>query len=127
MLVQSLPDEFGDCDLSAYLELRASDAVGPATASAITDAAAAGRLSDQAVTERLGGRTVLDYQDSVPHLADRFARYDLFVERFALSCLNRLQLRNNRQMVDLADPAGALRLVGTLDNPIARFGRRKRS
>ncbi|MEV0400420.1 GNAT family N-acetyltransferase [Actinoallomurus sp. NPDC050550] len=81
---------------------------------------------------------VADYQDSLPHLADRFARYDLFAERFALSCLNRLQLRNNRQMVDLADPAGALQLVGTLENPIARFarqglgraeasGRRKRS
>ncbi|GAB3980984.1 desferrioxamine E synthetase DesD [Actinoallomurus acanthiterrae] len=66
---------------------------------------------------------VADYQDSVPHLVDRFARYDLFAERFALSCLNRLQLRNNRQMVDLADPAGALQLVGTLDNPIARFAR----
>ncbi|MEV5707615.1 GNAT family N-acetyltransferase [Actinoallomurus sp. NPDC052274] len=70
---------------------------------------------------------VADYQDSVPHLADRFARHDLFAERFALSCLNRLQLRNNRQMVDLADPAGALQLVGTLDNPIARFARRRRA
>jgi siderophore synthetase component len=61
-----------------------------------------------------------DYQESVPHLADRFARYDLWTERFALSCLNRLQLRNNRQMVDLQDPAGALQLVGTLENPLAR-------
>ncbi|MCO5988089.1 IucA/IucC family siderophore biosynthesis protein [Actinoallomurus spadix] len=66
---------------------------------------------------------VTDYQDSVPHLADRFAKYDLFAERFALSCLNRLQLRNNRQMVDLADPAGALQFAGTLANPIARFAR----
>ncbi|MCO6010437.1 IucA/IucC family siderophore biosynthesis protein [Actinoallomurus purpureus] len=70
---------------------------------------------------------VLDYQDSVPHLADRFARHDLFAERFALSCLNRLQLRNNRQMVDLADPAGALQLIGTLENPIARFAPRPAS
>ena len=60
-----------------------------------------------------------DYQASVPHLAERFERYDLFTDRFALSCLNRLQLRNNRQMVDLEDPAGGLRLVGTLENPIA--------
>ncbi|WP_150255630.1 IucA/IucC family protein [Nocardiopsis deserti] len=64
---------------------------------------------------------VADYQASVPHLADRFARDDLFAERFALSCLNRLQLRNNRQMVDLQDPSGALQLVGTLENPIAGF------
>ncbi|MFE2230083.1 IucA/IucC family protein [Streptomyces kronopolitis] len=62
---------------------------------------------------------VLDYQASVPHLADKFARYDLFAEEFALSCLNRLQLRNNQEMVDLQDPAGALQLIGTLRNPLA--------
>ncbi|MEU6541847.1 IucA/IucC family siderophore biosynthesis protein [Streptomyces sp. NPDC046859] len=60
-----------------------------------------------------------DYQRSVPELAEKFERYDMFVPEFALSCLNRLQLRDNRQMVDLADPAGALQLVGTLKNPIA--------
>ncbi|MBT2482802.1 IucA/IucC family siderophore biosynthesis protein [Streptomyces sp. ISL-94] len=65
-----------------------------------------------------------DYQDSVPALADRFERYDLFAEEFALSCLNRLQLRNNKQMVDLADPAAALQLIGTLKNPVAPFARR---
>ncbi|MGW2812716.1 IucA/IucC family protein [Streptomyces sp. NPDC001415] len=68
-------------------------------------------------------RTVTDcvtaYQASKPELADRFKQYDLFAPDFALSCLNRLQLRNNEQMVDLADPAGALQLVGTLRNPIA--------
>jgi hypothetical protein len=36
---------------------------------------------------------------------------------FTLSCLNRLQLRNNRQMVDLTDPSGALQFAGTLPNP----------
>jgi siderophore synthetase component len=60
-----------------------------------------------------------EYQRSVPELADKFAQYDMFAPEFALSCLNRLQLRNNRQMVDLADPSGALQLVGTLKNPIA--------
>ncbi|MGK4584787.1 IucA/IucC family protein [Kitasatospora sp. HPMI-4] len=64
---------------------------------------------------------VADYRDSVPHLAERFTRYDPFAEEFPLSCLNRLQLRDNQQMVDLADPSGALQLVGTLRNPIARF------
>ncbi|GAA2633038.1 IucA/IucC family siderophore biosynthesis protein [Streptomyces axinellae] len=62
---------------------------------------------------------VTAYQKSAPHLADRFARYDLFTEEFALSCLNRLQLRNNQQMVDLQDPSGALQLTGTLHNPLA--------
>ncbi|MGY4980039.1 IucA/IucC family protein [Streptomyces sp. 900105755] len=61
------------------------------------------------------------YQASAPELADRFARYDMFAPEFALSCLNRLQLRDNRQMVDLADPSGALQLVGTLENPVAGF------
>lgn len=61
------------------------------------------------------------YQAAVPHLADRLRRYDMFAETFALSCLNRLQLRNNRQMVELSDPSGALQLVGELANPIARF------
>ncbi|MBE3000590.1 IucA/IucC family siderophore biosynthesis protein [Nocardiopsis sp. HNM0947] len=64
---------------------------------------------------------VTDYQASVPQLADKFERDSLFVDEFALSCLNRLQLRNNKQMVDLQDPAGALQLVGTLENPLARF------
>jgi siderophore synthetase component len=63
-----------------------------------------------------------DYRDSVPHLASRFERYDLFAPTFALSCLNRLQLRNNRQMVDLADPSAALQLVGDLDNPLTGSG-----
>ncbi|MEL0615698.1 GNAT family N-acetyltransferase [Cobetia marina] len=64
-----------------------------------------------------------DYQDAHPEMADKFARHDLFAPRFTLSCLNRLQLRNNQQMVDLTDPSGALQLKGELDNPIAAFAR----
>ncbi|MHC3470440.1 IucA/IucC family protein [Streptomyces sp. 7R007] len=62
-----------------------------------------------------------EYQDSTPELAGKFRQYDMFAPEFALSCLNRLQLRDNRQMVDLADPSGALQLVGTLKNPVAGF------
>ncbi|MFE1454261.1 IucA/IucC family protein [Streptomyces sp. NPDC058735] len=61
------------------------------------------------------------YQESTPSLADKFERYDMFAPEFALSCLNRLQLHDNQQMVDLSDPAGALQLVGTLKNPLAGF------
>lgn len=64
---------------------------------------------------------VRGYEESKPELSDRFAQYDMFAETFALSALNRLQLRNNRQMVDLSDPSAALQLVGDLVNPIARF------
>ncbi|MGW5970370.1 IucA/IucC family protein [Streptomyces sp. NPDC055186] len=79
--------------------------------------------AESVLTEDDFWRTVAEitreYQASVPELADKFARYDLFAPEFALSCLNRLQLRDNRQMVDLADPSGALQLVGTLKNPLA--------
>ncbi|MBV1946199.1 IucA/IucC family siderophore biosynthesis protein [Streptomyces sp. BV129] len=60
-----------------------------------------------------------EYQTANPQLAEKFELYDMFAPKFALSCLNRLQLRNNRQMVDLADPSGALQLIGTLQNPLA--------
>ncbi|MBQ0900999.1 IucA/IucC family siderophore biosynthesis protein [Micromonospora sp. U21] len=62
-----------------------------------------------------------DYLDRVPHLAERARRYDMFAPEFALSCLNRLQLRDNQQMIDLADPSAALQFVGTLTNPLARY------
>ncbi|MBL1098936.1 IucA/IucC family protein [Streptomyces coffeae] len=82
-------------------------------------------VDDGLLTEDAFWRTVADcvtaYQESAPQLADKFAQYDMFAEDFALSCLNRLQLRNNKEMVDLQDPAGALQLIGTLRNPIARF------
>lgn len=84
----------------------------------------AANLADEGVlTEDDFWRTVADvvreYQAATPELADRFRQYDMFAPEFALSCLNRLQLRDNKQMVDLADPAGALQLVGNLKNPIA--------
>lgn len=60
-----------------------------------------------------------EYQASAPEFAALFEEHDLFADRFDLSCLNRLQLRNNQQMVDLEDPSAALQLVGTLANPIA--------
>ncbi|MCB7137480.1 GNAT family N-acetyltransferase [Cellulosimicrobium marinum] len=45
---------------------------------------------------------------------------DLRAQRFAHSCLNRLQLRNTLQMVDLADQSASLLYAGTLANPAAR-------
>lgn len=66
---------------------------------------------------------VREYQDSHPELADEFAAHDLFAGDFPLSCLNRLQLRNNQQMLDLSDPSGGLQFSGRLDNPLAAFRR----
>ena len=70
---------------------------------------------------RTAAEAVRGYKAEHPELAEQFARHDLFAPDLELSCLNRLQLRNNRQMVDIADPAAALQLVGTLPNPIARY------
>jgi siderophore synthetase component len=81
---------------------------------------------DEETFWRTVAECVTDYQESVPQLADKFRQYDMFAESFALSCLNRLQLRNNQQMVDLADPAGALQLIGELKNPIAPYARSAR-
>ncbi|GAB3187052.1 GNAT family N-acetyltransferase [Nesterenkonia suensis] len=50
----------------------------------------------------------------------RRRRLDLRVPRYAQSCLNRLQLRNTRQMVDLDDASGSLIYSGELENPISR-------
>jgi siderophore synthetase component len=62
-----------------------------------------------------------DYERAHPDLAEKFARYDLFAPEFAHSCLNRLQLSNNEQMIDLLDPAKNLQFAGTLKNPVAPF------
>ncbi|WP_284754391.1 IucA/IucC family siderophore biosynthesis protein [Arthrobacter sp. efr-133-R2A-120] len=64
---------------------------------------------------------VREYQERHPELAEQFARHDLFAPDFELSCLNRLQLRNNQHMLDLADPSGGLQMAGRLTNPLAKF------
>ncbi|MFD9462121.1 IucA/IucC family protein [Streptomyces sp. NPDC060027] len=86
----------------------------------------AAQLADEGILgEEDFWRTVAEsvraYQEANPELDDKFRQYDMFAPEFALSCLNRLQLRDNRQMVDLTDPSGALQLIGTLKNPIAGF------
>lgn len=67
---------------------------------------------------------VHDYQDAHPERADKYARYDMFAPEFLHSCLNRLQLGNNVQMLNLSDPASSLKTAGNLANPIAPFRRR---
>ena len=62
---------------------------------------------------------IRDYQRDHPHLAERFEADDLFAPRFTLSCLNRLQLRDNEQLIDLDDPTSTLQFAGQLANPIA--------
>lgn len=61
---------------------------------------------------------ILTYQIEHPEYQELYERYDLFSETFASCCLNRLQLRNNKQMLDLASPTDSLQFVGQLKNPI---------
>jgi siderophore synthetase component len=65
----------------------------------------------------LAAACVEEHADDHPDLRGRL---DLARPAFTHSCLNRLQLRNTLQMVDLTDQAGSLIFAGTLDNPIAR-------
>ncbi|MDO3646578.1 IucA/IucC family protein [Nocardia mangyaensis] len=68
--------------------------------------------------------SVTEFQDRHPDLADRFAKWDLFAPTFPAIHLNRLQLSNNRRMVNLGDSYSTL--VDTehaLVNPIARHRR----
>ncbi|CAB3791859.1 Aerobactin synthase [Paraburkholderia ultramafica] len=64
-------------------------------------------------------RCIARYQAEHPQLARKYAEYDLFAPEFLHSCLNRLQLGNNLQMVNLSDPAGNLKMAGNLQNPLA--------
>ncbi|MCL1125413.1 IucA/IucC family protein [Shewanella surugensis] len=64
---------------------------------------------------------IREYQSKFPELSSRFEKHDIFKTDFSLSCLNRLQLRNNFEMVSLTDPAEALQFQGKLKNPLAKF------
>ncbi|BDS11221.1 IucA/IucC family protein [Aureispira anguillae] len=70
---------------------------------------------------KLVAENILDYQARFPELNAKFEQYDLFAPDFQLSCLNRLQLNNNKRMVDLYDPTTMLQLIGRLENPIAKY------
>jgi siderophore synthetase component len=64
-------------------------------------------------------QVIVEHRDDHPELAEAAERYDLLTPEFRHSCLNRLQLRNTLQMVDLADQASSLLFAGTLANPLA--------
>ncbi|QCU78967.1 GNAT family N-acetyltransferase [Citricoccus sp. SGAir0253] len=77
-----------------------------------------GLVTEERFWAVVAGR-LTDYRARHPESAERFDSLGLLAPAFRLSCLNRLQLRNNQQMIDLADPAGSLAYAGELENPIA--------
>ncbi|AMG89940.1 alcaligin siderophore biosynthesis protein AlcC [Bordetella parapertussis] len=70
---------------------------------------------------RLVAGRIAAYQQAHPQRLDKYRRYDLFAPDMIHSCLNRLQLANNLQMVNLADPIGSFQMAPNLPNPIACF------
>ncbi|MGC0270501.1 GNAT family N-acetyltransferase [Glutamicibacter soli] len=68
---------------------------------------------------RIVSQRLLGYRSAYPLFDKDFDRLGLFAQAFPLSCLNRLQLRNNQQMLDLADQSGGLLYAGELENPLA--------
>ena len=82
-----------------------------------------GEISEQAFWQAVAD-VFIDYRRATASdaaIQQRIREHDPFVSEFANSCLNRLQLKNNKQMVDLADPGSSLQLIGTLPNPVAPF------
>ena len=75
---------------------------------------------DQSLFWNAVAKCVDNYQSKFPVHWQKFEKYDLFAPAFKLSCLNRLQLHNNKQMIDLDDPVALLQFAGMLDNPLAK-------
>ncbi len=65
--------------------------------------------------------SVKDYQQEHPQFNAKYQRYDLYCSTFARTCLNRIQLNNNQQMIDLEDREKNLRFAEDIANPLALF------
>lgn len=65
--------------------------------------------------------SISTYQKARPQLTEKYCRYDLFQPTMARNCFNRLQLRNNRHMLDLLDPEKSFRYGDPMVNPVAQF------
>lgn len=79
----------------------------------------------QVLSEELFWNAVSDcisnYQLEHPQYGNLYERYDLFTDQFDSCCLNRLQLKNNKQMLDLTAPTDSLQFVGQLKNPVQKI------
>jgi len=68
---------------------------------------------------RIAREVVEEHLADHPELAEGAAKHDLFRPEFRHSCLNRLQLRNTLEMVNIADQADSLMFAGSMPNPLA--------
>lgn len=69
----------------------------------------------------LAADCITTYQQENPQLEKKFEECDLFADEIIKTCLNRLQLRNNKKMVDLSDPFKTQQFAGTFKNPLAAY------
>ncbi len=76
---------------------------------------------EEAVFWKAVAGNIKEYQECYPEKEAKFNQYDLFAPDFYLSCLNRLQLNNHKQMIDLDDPVALLQFAGRLENPIVAY------
>ncbi|WP_309131577.1 GNAT family N-acetyltransferase [Brevibacterium sp.] len=81
--------------------------------------------TDEVMPTQTFWRLVADVLDEYEAAHPEFARglagdVDLRAETFAHSCLNRLQLRNTLEMVDIGNQAESLLYAGQMPNPVAR-------
>lgn len=75
-------------------------------------------ILDETQFWRIAAQSLDEHRERFP---EHWRELDLFRESFAHSCLNRLQLRNPQQMVDLANQSESLTYAGRLENPLAAF------
>ena len=68
-------------------------------------------MHEDAFWELVAGRVA--YQEAHPQRLAKYRQYDLYAPDMIHSCLNRLQLANNPQMVNLADPIGSFQMAPT--------------
>ncbi|MBD2815428.1 IucA/IucC family siderophore biosynthesis protein [Xenorhabdus sp. Flor] len=69
----------------------------------------------------LVAQCVYNYQSQHLNQIEKFRQFDLFKHDFVRTCLNRLQMANNQQMIDLDDREKNLKFAGTLINPLHAF------
>jgi len=70
---------------------------------------------------KLVANSIHEYQKEFPEFKVLFKQFNLFQPEFKRCCLNRLQLNNSKQMLDLNNPIKSLKLEGMLQNPITIY------
>ncbi|GAA3652861.1 IucA/IucC family protein [Flavivirga jejuensis] len=61
------------------------------------------------------------YQQRFPEFKDKYDSCNLFAPEVIKTCLNRLQIRNNRKMINTSNSHKEQQLSGVLKNPLANF------